>query len=131
MYGMPPDLRALSTSAFVLLTTFRRTGAPVGTPVWVVADGDDLLVTTPRGTGKVNRLRHTSRVTLAPCDFRGRVAADGVPIEATAVIDDGARRRERMEQGLVQKYGFVYKVIRAAGRLRRSAPDFVVIVISA
>jgi uncharacterized protein len=74
---MPP----LPHSTYVSLTTFRRTGAPVATPVWAAPDGDTLVVWTRADSGKVKRLRHTSRVTVAPCDFRGRVegpAVDGV-----------------------------------------------------
>ena len=88
----------LPTSTYVSLTTFRRTGVPVSTPVWAApfrprpeahpepARGEEdevlsLVVWTRTDSGKVKRLRHTSRVTLAPCDFRGRVegpAVDGV-----------------------------------------------------
>ena len=46
-----PDRRtnatlALGASDFIQLTTFRRTGEPVPTPVWVVPDGDALAVFT-------------------------------------------------------------------------------------
>ena len=44
-------------------------------------DGDSLVVWTRADSGKVKRLRHTPRVTVAPCDVRGRVqgpAVDGV-----------------------------------------------------
>ena len=71
----------LPHSTYISLTTFRRTGVPVATPVWAAPDGDSLVVWTRADSGKVKRLRHTSRVTLAPCDVRGRVqgpAADGV-----------------------------------------------------
>lgn len=43
------SLRALADEAFVSLTTFRRSGEGVATPVWVIADpdGDGLVVMTP------------------------------------------------------------------------------------
>ncbi|MFP5372048.1 MAG: PPOX class F420-dependent oxidoreductase [Actinomycetes bacterium] len=72
---------ALSRSTYVSLTTFRRSGVPVATPVWAAPDGDSLVVWTAADSGKVTRIRHTPRVTVAPCDFRGRVtgpAVDGV-----------------------------------------------------
>ena len=72
-----PTLTALAHERFVSLTTYRRDGRGVATPVWVARDGDALVVITPEGTGKLKRLRHTSRVTLRPCDRRGRVAPDG------------------------------------------------------
>ena len=71
----------LPTSPYVSLTTFRRSGVAVPTPVWAAPDGESLIVWTRADSGKVKRLRHTSRVTVAPCDIRGRThgpAVDGV-----------------------------------------------------
>jgi len=70
-------LAALGDERFVSLTTFRRSGEAVSTPVWVGRDGDALVVTTPRDSGKVKRLRSDDRVELRPCSRSGRVA-DGV-----------------------------------------------------
>ncbi|WP_222272317.1 PPOX class F420-dependent oxidoreductase [Modestobacter marinus] len=100
----------LPTSEYVSLTTFRRTGVPVATPVWAAPDGADLLVWTRADSGKVKRLRHTPRVTVAPCDVRGRpqgpeVAAVGsfVPEEEWPHALDALRRRYglRFQVGLV------------------------------
>ncbi len=68
----------LPVSTYVSLTTFRRTGAAVPTPVWAAPDGDTLVVWTRADSGKVTRLRHTARVTVAPCDVRGRVTGPAV-----------------------------------------------------
>jgi PPOX class probable F420-dependent enzyme len=68
----------LPQSAYVSLTTFRRSGAPVATPVWAAPEGDSLVVWTRADSGKVKRLRHTERVTVAPCDVRGRVLGPAV-----------------------------------------------------
>ena len=71
-------MRPLPHSTYVSLTTFRRSGAPVPTPVWAAPDGESLVVWTRADSGKVKRLRHTPRVTVAPCDVRGRVQGDAV-----------------------------------------------------
>src|SRR5688500_18346950 len=71
----------LADSTYVELTTFRRSGVGVGSPVWVAAAEDDpsrLVVISVDGTGKTKRLAHTARVELRPCSFRGRVD-DGAP----------------------------------------------------
>ena len=68
----------LPVSPYVSLTTFRRTGVPVSTPVWAAPEGDTLVVWTRTDSGKVKRLRHTTRVTVAPCDIRGRTQAPAV-----------------------------------------------------
>ncbi len=50
-----PDLAELARSMFVLLTTYRRDGEAVPTPVWIADDGERLLVTTGAASGKVKR----------------------------------------------------------------------------
>ena len=57
---------------------------PVATPVWAAADGDRLVAWTRADSGKVKRLRHTSWVTVAPCDVRGRTK--GPAVDGTAAI---------------------------------------------
>jgi PPOX class probable F420-dependent enzyme len=78
----------LPHSTYVSLTTFRRSGAPVATPVWAAPDGDALIVWTRADSGKVKRLRHTPRVTVAPCDVRGRVEGPTVDGAAEFVARD-------------------------------------------
>jgi PPOX class probable F420-dependent enzyme len=68
----------LPRTRYVSLTTFRRTGVAVPTPVWAAPDGDGLIVWTRADSGKVKRLRHTARVTCAPCGFRGRTTGPAV-----------------------------------------------------
>jgi uncharacterized protein len=57
----------------VSMSTFRRDGTPVATPVWFYADGDRLFTTTHTSAGKLKRLAHTSRIELAVCTQRGKV----------------------------------------------------------
>jgi PPOX class probable F420-dependent enzyme len=69
--AMTPGLD-LARAGFIDLVTFRRSGAPVGTPVLFVQDGDRLLIRTAHDTGKLKRLAHTTRVEVSPADQRGR-----------------------------------------------------------
>ncbi len=114
-------LAQLARSTYVLLTTFRRTGEAVGTPVWIVGDNDRLLVTTGAAAGKVKRLAHTPRVTLQPCDMRGRVKEDAPVVEATAVVDDSPETREALDAALLKKYGLQYRLIRSREKKRPTA----------
>ena len=72
------DVEKLARGRYLSLTTFRRDGTPVATPVWVARQGDELVVYTARSSGKVKRLRNNNRVLLAPCNMRGRVNGDVV-----------------------------------------------------
>ena len=114
---------ALGDQPFVSLTTFRRTGDPVATPVWVARDGDELVVITPDGSGKVKRLRHTARVTLQPCDRRGRVPAGAPTVTGSATLTDAAGT-EAIRDRVRRKYGVEYRVVMLIERLaaRRQKP---------
>jgi PPOX class probable F420-dependent enzyme len=122
---MPAPTLALAASDFIQLTTFRRTGEGVPTPVWVVPDGDALAVFTPAGTGKLKRIAHTPRVTVAECDRRGRVADAVVPVEGDATATDDPAEVDRVTRLLAAKYGLQFKAfmlierIAARGERRR------------
>ncbi len=121
-------LLALADEQYVLLTTTRRSGDRVPTPVWVARDGDGLVVTTGAEAGKVKRIRHTPRVTLQACDRVGR-PRDGAPmIVAHATVHDDEASRAALDAALSEKYGVQYATIRAMGRLRgRRSPGSVVL----
>ena len=121
-------LLALADEQYVLLTTTRRSGDRVPTPVWVARDGDGLVVTTGAEAGKVKRIRHTPRVTLQACDRVGR-PRDGAPvIVAHATVHDDEASRAALDAALSEKYGVQYAAIRAMGRLRgRRSPGSVVL----
>ena len=108
---------------YALLTTFRRDGRPVGTPVWFAAMPDDpatLAVVTDREAGKVKRLRHTARCTLAPCDVRGRPHGDAVPAEGRVAAD--ATEVAAANDALAGKYGWQWRLLGLGARLRRRDP---------
>ncbi|WP_346622936.1 PPOX class F420-dependent oxidoreductase [Blastococcus montanus] len=107
-------MTSLPDSEYVSLTTFRRTGAPVATPVWAAADGGSLVVWTPADSGKVKRLRHTSRVTVAPCDVRGRVT--GPAVEGTAAFVDRAEWPSALA-AMRRAYGLKFTLGNAVSRL--------------
>src|ERR1700694_1050776 len=65
-----PDL---SREQCIALTTFRKTGQAVSTPVWFAISLGTIYVETDADAGKLKRLRHTARVTLAPCTYGGKV----------------------------------------------------------
>ena len=74
-----------------LLTTYRRSGEAVETPLSVAVVGDRAYFVTAVDSGKARRLAHTDRVTLAPCTVGGKVTGETVPGRARRV--DGEERR--------------------------------------
>src|SRR5512133_2563936 len=68
----------LEGSKTALLTTFRRGGESVGTPLSIAVTGGKAYFVTAADSGKATRLGHTARVTLAPCTVSGKVNGDTV-----------------------------------------------------
>lgn len=107
----------LGDEKYILLTTFKRDGTPVATPVWVVPlDGDDIGFWTSSGSGKAKRLAHTSRVTVQPCDARGNTKDGTSPTEATARLVSGDDMAE-IRRKVTEKYGFMTKITKLLGKI--------------
>lgn len=125
------DLRALADEDFVSLTTFKRNGDGVPAPVWLVGEGDRLLVWTPADSWKVKRLRRDPRVTLVPCSRRGKVADGALPVEGTAEVVDDPAVVTATEAALKAKHGFEFRVVTLIERIvARGAKPRVVIRIA-
>lgn len=120
---MPNTIAALARHRYMSLATLRRSGAEVRTPVWFAAAGGRLYVFTAGDSGKVKRLRHSSRARVAPSDARGRVLGAWLDVTARIVVE--ARAVERAHAALRSKYGWQMRladlVSWIAGRSRRRA----------
>ena len=68
-----PIPSAIHGQKYISLTTLRKSGAKVATPVWFGEDGDKLYVMTRSDMGKTKRIRNNPKVTVAPCTIRGKV----------------------------------------------------------
>lgn len=122
---------------YLSLTSFRRDGSGVTTPVWCVVDGDRVLMRTDSESHKVKRLRRNPSVIIASCDFRGERRGP----EAAGVAEElPATERKRIERLLLRKYPVglavevtflrpVHAVSAALGRgKKRGTPCFFAIV---
>lgn len=102
---------AISDEKYVLLTTFRKSGEAVATPVWIAPlPGGGAGFTTESKAGKVKRIRNTSRVTLQPCSVTGKVMSDSAVIEATASVRDGADARP-IHKAIRRKYPLMVSLL--------------------
>jgi PPOX class probable F420-dependent enzyme len=117
----------IGAGKYVLLTTFRKDGTPVPTPLWVVRDGADLSVWTPTVAAKVKRIRRNTAVTVAECDFRGNPR--GEPVPGTARILDAAAT-ERVRALLRKKYGVMGWLTVNGSLLRRGRAGTIGIAIT-
>ncbi|MGC0334782.1 PPOX class probable F420-dependent enzyme [Streptomyces sp. SAI-170] len=112
---MDDTLEQLGAGKYMLVTSYRKNGTPVATPVWVVRDGDTLGVRTPADSWKVKRIRARGDILVGPCDLRGNPTGEQVP--ATAEITDestGARYRKL----IARKYGILGRLMILQSRLQ-------------
>jgi len=125
---MSTAFERLRSEQFISLTTFRRSGESVSTPVWIASDGAALLVTTQLSTGKVKRLRHTSRVELRPCSRLGRVAEGVQPVGGIAEIRQDEQSIRELNDAMATKYGLPFRLVLLAERaFRRRGPGRIVV----
>lgn len=120
------ELTRLSSGKYLSLTTFKKSGDAVATPVWVAREGDHLYVTTRADSWKVKRLRNNPDVLLAPCDMRGNITGEQVPGYGEVLDAAGSSHvRELINKryGLTAKVLFLWENLNA--RLGRSTPDSV------
>ncbi|MEU1269300.1 PPOX class F420-dependent oxidoreductase [Streptomyces sp. NPDC005799] len=110
------QLERLGSGKYLLITSYRKNGTPVATPVWVVRDGDTLGVWTAADCWKVKRIRARGDVLVGPCDLRGNPT--GAQIPATAEITDEATVA-RYRDLIARKYGIVGRLTLLGSRLRR------------
>jgi hypothetical protein len=119
----PHDWGHHQRQRYLSLATFRRDGREVRTPVWFASVDERLYVVTAGNSGKVKRLRRSSRARLAPCDARGGVR--GPWQDAAARVIDDPRVTERAGAALRAKYGWQVQLLdlmsRLTGRIRRRA----------
>ncbi len=108
---------SLANEKYLLLTTFRKSGTAVPTPVWITPLKDGKMgFYTSSGSGKAKRLAHTSRVTVQPCNSRGKVTDGTEPTDATATTVTGSDLDE-IGTKITAKYGFATKITKLLGAI--------------
>src|SRR6266699_2405800 len=80
----------IGRSRYISLTTYRKDGTGVATPVWHVVNGGELLVVSDAEAWKVKRIRNNSHVVVTICSVRGKIAPGAPSAEGTARLLDEA-----------------------------------------
>ena len=113
---MTNALETIGSASYALVTTYRKDGRAVPTPVWVVRDGDALAIWTVTNAGKVKRVRRDGTVLVGPCDVRGRPTGGQVPGRASVLDDAGTKHVRDL---LRRKYGIFGRITLWGSRIRR------------
>ena len=128
------DLEALFPGRYLSVTSFKRDGTGVATPVWFVSDGGRLFALTDLHSAKVRRIRRNPRVLVASCRAGGKLRSEPVP--ARAEVLTATPELERVQKLLIERYKISYRVVmlfyRLGRRLRgqRSVADGAVLAIT-
>jgi PPOX class probable F420-dependent enzyme len=106
-----------SSGRYLSVTSFKRDGTGVTTPVWFVSDGRRLLALTDLHSAKVRRIRRNPRVLIASCRADGRLRSEPVParVEVLTATPD----LERVQRLLIERYKISYRIVMLIYRLGR------------
>jgi PPOX class probable F420-dependent enzyme len=103
-----PALAPFVHQKTIALTTYRRDGTPISTPVSIAIDGDRAYVRSFERAWKTRRIANNPEVTVAPSTIRG--TATGPAIRASARRLSGAEY-VHAGQTLGRKYPFLHRVL--------------------
>jgi PPOX class probable F420-dependent enzyme len=106
---------SLDNSRYAVLTTYRRNGQPVATPVWFALDGDRAVFFTGPRTGKAKRIRNNPHVEMAPSTARGKAIGPSVSVTARLL---GGAEAAAAARALEAKYGWQWRLWSLYERLR-------------
>ena len=111
------ELEAFSRGRFLSVTSFKRDGTGVATPVWFVSDGERLFALTDLRSAKVRRIRRNPRVVIAPCRAGGRLR--GEPVDGWAQVQSAEPELEHVQRLLLDRYAVSYRIVMLLYRLGR------------
>ena len=103
----------------MLLTTFRRSGEGVSTPVWTVPVSVGRVgMWTAAGTGKYKRLRNNPHVSIQACTARGKTTPGDRIFQGTAEIIKGGTLFDEVQTKIRAKYGWQIPIVKRVSRLQ-------------
>jgi uncharacterized protein len=103
---------------YLSLTTYKRDGTAVRTPVWFVEEDGRLLVQTDGASAKVKRIRANPRVSVAVCSASGRLR--DIPHPARAEVLTAPADIEHIERLIKRKYRRDLPIVMIAWRVKEA-----------
>jgi uncharacterized protein len=105
---MNAPLAPISNAKTILLTTYKRDGTAVATPVSLAFDGERAFFRSYDQAWKTRRLRRNPAVQAAPATLRGKPTGPAISARATLLDGEQARvaaralaRRHRILQAIL------------------------------
>jgi PPOX class probable F420-dependent enzyme len=99
----------LEKEEYISLTTYRKTGVAVSSPVWFALEDNKIYVLSLIRAGKLKRLKNNPNVLITPCDYAGKT--HGESIKGTAIVHEAESDMGKYaNKTLSRKYGFLKRV---------------------
>lgn len=122
---------AIKRATYLSLTTLRKNGHPVPTPVWFAEVDGQLFVETAHESGKIKRIHNNASVIIAPCTATGKLT--GAPLDAEAHLITDAGLLKTAEDALARKYNILRRLyyfgMNTSLRLRGRPPEKTVFLV--
>ena len=109
------DLDALFPGRYLSVTSFKRDGTGVATPVWFASDGRRLFALTDLHSAKVRRMRRNPHVLVASCRPDGKLRRE--PVAARAEVLTSTTDLDRVHRLLTGRYKISYRLVMLVYRL--------------
>lgn len=117
MSTLDSTIDALARSRYVSLTTYRKNGVGVDTPVWSAVEDGELVVWTNADSWKVVRIRNDPRVRVTACTARGRIKEGAAQASGTARLLADDEELGRLRRLLTRKYGWQFRLVEWPARV--------------
>lgn len=115
---------SLAPYQFILLKTFRKSGAAIATTMWFALHDGKLYVNTGGSTGKMKRIRNNGHVQVTPCTRFGIVLGDGTELDGQARELAAGEARIACDI-LIKKYGLPFRAFLLFGNIRKTSRVFI------
>jgi PPOX class probable F420-dependent enzyme len=113
----PADLEAIFPGRYLSVTSFKRDGTGVATPVWFVSDGARLFALTDLHSAKVRRMRRNPHVLVASCRADGKLRSE--PLPARVEVLTTTPELDHVQKLLSERYKISYRLVMLIYRLGR------------
>lgn len=108
----------LADARYISLTTYKRDGHAVATPVWITGSDGHYVFTTGDQAWKTKRLLRDPTVTVQVSDLRGRVASGATLYRGTGTVKPDPEAVAAAERAIAEKYGWQFTATRVVDRVK-------------
>ena len=105
--------KILKNQKCISLTTYKRNGEGVPTPVWFSREDDDIYIMTKMQSWKARRIRNNPNVSFMSCSYRGKIRRrfKDLRVHGNAEFVEG-EEKNKADRSLARKYWFLYRFFR-------------------